>query len=79
MTVPMHGSQSRTIKVRKFKFTLTALDGSKPADVSVWAVDKVCTPLEAVPVDISKYRYLKGLKLAESYPSQTTNIDILLG
>eukprot|EP00112_Aurelia_sp_Birch-Aquarium-sp1_P003268 Seg1363.25 transcript_id=Seg1363.25/GoldUCD/mRNA.D3Y31 product="hypothetical protein" protein_id=Seg1363.25/GoldUCD/D3Y31 len=62
MTIHMHGGQSRTIKVRNFKFTLTALDGSKSADVSAWAVDKVCTPLEAVPVDISKYRYLKGLK-----------------
>ena len=75
----MHGGQSRTIKVRKFKFTLTALDGSKSADVSAWAVDKVCAPLEAVPVDISKYRYLKGLKLGDSYPRQTANIDILLG
>ena len=79
MTILMHGGQSRTIKVRKFKFTLTALDGSKSADVSAWAVDKVCAPLEAVPVDISKYRYLKGLKLADSYPRQTANIDILLG
>eukprot|EP00112_Aurelia_sp_Birch-Aquarium-sp1_P003222 Seg1359.14 transcript_id=Seg1359.14/GoldUCD/mRNA.D3Y31 product="hypothetical protein" protein_id=Seg1359.14/GoldUCD/D3Y31 len=79
MAIHMHGGQSRTIKVRNFKFTLTALDGSKSADVSAWAVDKVCTPLEAVPVDISKYRYLKGLKLADSYPRQTANIDILLG
>eukprot|EP00112_Aurelia_sp_Birch-Aquarium-sp1_P024796 Seg7999.2 transcript_id=Seg7999.2/GoldUCD/mRNA.D3Y31 product="hypothetical protein" protein_id=Seg7999.2/GoldUCD/D3Y31 len=79
MTIYMHGGQSRTIKARNFKFTLTGLDGSKSADVSAWAVDKVCTPLEAVPVDISKYRYLKGLKLADSYPRQTANIDILLG
>eukprot|EP00112_Aurelia_sp_Birch-Aquarium-sp1_P013482 Seg2864.4 transcript_id=Seg2864.4/GoldUCD/mRNA.D3Y31 product="hypothetical protein" protein_id=Seg2864.4/GoldUCD/D3Y31 len=27
MTIHMHGGQSRTIKVRNFKFTLTALDG----------------------------------------------------
>ena len=49
------------------------------ADVSAWAVNKVCTPLEAVPVDILKYQYLKGLKLADSYPRQSANIDILLG
>ena len=79
MTILMHGDQSRTIKVRKFKFTLTALDGSKSVDVSACAVDKVCTPLEAVPVDISKYRYVKGLKLADTYPRQTANIDISLG
>ena len=42
-------------------------------------MDKACSPLEAVSVDISKYRYLKGLKLADSYPRQTANIDILLG
>ncbi len=47
--------------------------------MSAWAVDKVCSPLEAALVDISKYWYLKGLKLADSYPRQIPQIDILLG
>lgn len=79
MTICMHGGQSRTVRMRNFKFTLTALDGSTSVDLSAWAVDKVCTPLAAVSVDISKYQYLKGLKLADRFPRQTANIDILLG
>ena len=55
------------------------MDGNNSTKLSGWAVDKVCSSLEAVPVDVSKYQYLKGLKLADSYPRQIASIDILLG
>ena len=58
---------------------MLSLDGNNSTDLSGGVVDKVCIPLEAVPVDLSKYQYLNDLKLADSYPRQIESINILLG
>lgn len=46
---------------------------------SAWTVKKVCSPLESIPIDLTEYKHLEGLKLADKYPRNAVTIDLLIG
>ena len=48
-------------------------------EVEALAIDKICAPLQDINIDLSKYQYLHGIKLADTYQNGKEQVDILIG
>ncbi|RUA04969.1 MAG: hypothetical protein DSY43_05550 [Gammaproteobacteria bacterium] len=82
MTIFMHGGQSRTTKVKNVNFQVSDIfnNSKKRINLSAWSVRAVCAPLEPIQVDITRYKHLKGLNLADQFPRrEASTIDVLIG
>jgi hypothetical protein len=47
--------------------------------IQALALPKVCEKLEDVPVDVKEFRHLRRLNLADKYPRNRKEVDILIG
>ena len=75
------GESSQTKRMKRVTFSLTSIHGavSKPVRMEALTIDKICTPLEPVKISIEKYPHLKSLKLDDSSPRGSINVDVLIG
>ena len=75
------GESSQTKRMKTVSFSLSSVQGSvsKPVRMGALAINKICTPLEPVEISLEKYPHLKDLTLADSYPSGSVNVEILMG
>lgn len=79
MTILMHGGQSRTTRVKKANFQLSARNQRVNIALHAWSVPTVCSPPEPAAVDLKQYPHLNGLGLADTDPRSGATIDILIG
>ena len=80
MTIYMHGGQEKTTKVKNVSFQVSSRTNDKRRiELSAWSVNTVCAPFDAVQVDVSRYKHLKGLNLADEFPRDASSIDVLIG
>ena len=50
-----------------------------PVEMEALTIDKICTPLGPVELNLEKYPHLKNLVLADMYPHGSVDIDVLIG
>ena len=48
-------------------------------EVEALAIDKIFAPLQDININLSKYKYLQGIKLADTYKNGKEQVDILIG
>ena len=75
------GESSQTKRMKRVSFSLTSVQGtdSMPVKMEALTIDKICTPLDPVELNLEKYPHLKNLVLADVYPRGSVDIDVLIG
>ena len=75
------GESSQTKRMNRVNFSLTSLQGtdSMPVEMEALTIDKICTPLDPVELNLEKYPHLKNFVLADVYPCGSVDIDVLIG
>ena len=75
------GESSQTKRMKRVSFSLTSVQGtdSMPVEKEALTIDKICTPLDPVELNLEKYPHLKNLVLADVYPRGSVDIDVLIG
>ena len=75
------GESSQTKRMKRVSFSLTSVQGtdSMPVEMEALTIDKICTPLDPVELNLEKYPHLKNLVLADVYPRGSVDIDVLIG
>ena len=68
MTILMHGGQSRTTRVKRANFQLSARNQRANITFHAWSVPTVCSPPKRAAVDLKQYPHLRGLALADTDP-----------
>ena len=82
ITTSGFGGKAVQMRTKRVKFSLSKRDrnmNDEAIEIEAWATKKICDPVEAVDVDLSKYPQLKDLKLADEYPRGPSTVDVLLG
>ena len=75
------GESSQTKRMKRVSFSLTSVQGtdSMPVEMEALTIDKICTPLDPVELNLEKYPHLQSLVLADVYPRGSVDIDVLIG
>ena len=75
------GESSQTKRMKIVSFSLTSVQGtdSMPVQMEALTIEKICTPLDPVELNLEKYPHLRNLVLADVYPRGSVDIDVLIG
>jgi hypothetical protein len=76
------GGGKMTLRTERVKFQLSsAIPGWKGEtfEIEAYVIERPSADLNPVEIDISKSPHLKGLQLADTYPREKREIDVMLG
>jgi len=75
------GETSESMRFQRVRFTLSAIRGHATEAVKMEALTlaKICNPLGPVKLNLVDNPYLQGLTLADSYPHNSVQVDVLIG
>ena len=73
------GTTSETKRLQRVKFALSPMKGDSKVEMEALAIPKICNPLGPVQLDFRKNSHLQGLTLADSYPRDSVQVDVLIG
>ena len=75
------GETSECKRFQKVQFTLSPLQGHPAGALETEAltIPKICNPLGPVKLDFKDNPHLQGLTLADSYPRNSVQVDVLIG
>ena len=73
------GETSETKRFQRVKFTLSPIKGDSKVEIEALSISKICNPLGPVQMDFHKNSHLQGLTLADSYPRDSVQVDVLIG
>ena len=75
------GEISESKKFQKVRFTLSPIRGhpTEAAEMEALTLSKICNPLGPVKLNLLNNPHLQGLTLADSYPRNSVQVDVLIG
>ena len=75
------GETSESMRFHRVQFTLSAIRGHATEAVKMEALTlaKICNPLGPVKLNLVDNPYLQGWTLADSYPHNSVQVDVLIG
>ena len=75
------GEISESQKFQKVRFTLSPIRGhpTEAVEMEALTLSKICNPLGPVKLNLLDNPHLQGLTLADSYPRNSVQVDVLIG
>ena len=75
------GETSETKRLQRVRFALSPIKGEPTEAVEMEALTtpKICNPLGPVRLILQNNPHLQGLTLADSYPRNSVQVDVLIG
>ena len=75
------GETSESKRFQRVRFTLSPIQGhpTEAVEIETLTLPKICNPLGPVKLNLLDNPHLQGLTLADSYPRNSVQVDVLIG
>ena len=75
------GETSESKRFQRVRFTLSPIQGhpKEAVEMEALTLPKICNPLGPVKLSLMDNPHLQGLTLADSYPRNSVQVDVLIG
>ena len=75
------GETSESKRFQRVRFTLSPIQGhpTEAVEMEALTLPKICNPLGPVKLSLMDNPHLQGLTLADSYPRNSVQVDVLIG
>ena len=75
------GETSETKRLQRVQFSLLPIKGepTEAVEMEALTIPKICNPLGPVKLNLQNNPHLQGLTLADSYPRNSVQVDVLIG
>ena len=75
------GETSESKRFQRVRFTLSPIRGhpTEAVEMEALTLSKICNPLGPVKLNLMDNPHLQGLTLADSYPRNSVQVDVLIG